>query len=63
MAKISFLGKFPWIYSIELSDDGLSVLPGAEKLLVAGTAYEGTCIFKRMASITYLLPLGRAVKV
>ncbi len=45
--KYLFWGSFHGIYSIELSDDGLSVLPGAEKLLVAGTAYEGTCIFKK----------------
>jgi arabinan endo-1,5-alpha-L-arabinosidase len=45
--KYLFWGSFHGIYSIELSDDGLSVKPGAEKRLVAGTAYEGACIFKK----------------
>ena len=40
-------GSFRGIYSIELSDDGLSVKAGAEKVQVAGTAYEGVYIYKR----------------
>ena len=42
--KYLFWGSFRGIYAIELSDDGLSVKPGAEKQRIAGTAYEGTYI-------------------
>jgi arabinan endo-1,5-alpha-L-arabinosidase len=45
--KYLFWGSFHGIYAIELTDDGLSLKPGAEKLKVAGTAYEGTYILKR----------------
>jgi arabinan endo-1,5-alpha-L-arabinosidase len=42
-----FWGSFRGIYVIELSADGLSILPGAEKKQIAGTAYEGTYILKK----------------
>ena len=45
--KYLFWGSFRGIYAIELSDDGLSLMPGAKKLRIAGTAYEGTYIYKR----------------
>jgi arabinan endo-1,5-alpha-L-arabinosidase len=45
--KFLFWGSFNGIFTIELSDDGLSVRQGAEKRQVAGTAYEGTCIYKK----------------
>jgi len=45
--KYLFWGSFRGIYCIELSDDGLSLKPGAEKKQVAGTAYEGVYIHKR----------------
>ena len=45
--KYLFWGSFRGIYYIELSDDGLSLKPGAEKEQVAGTAYEGVYIHKR----------------
>lgn len=45
--KYLFWGSFRGIYGIELSDDGLSVKAGAEKVQIAGTAYEGTYIHKR----------------
>jgi len=45
--KYLFWGSFHGIFAIELSDDGLSLKPGAEKRQVAGTAYEGVYIFKR----------------
>lgn len=45
--KYLFWGSFRGIYGIELSADGLSVKPGAVKVQVAGTAYEGTYIHKR----------------
>lgn len=42
-----FWGSFRGIYVIELTADGLAILPGAEKKKIAGTAYEGTYILKR----------------
>lgn len=42
-----FWGSFHGIYGIELSEDGLSIKPGAEKVQVAGTQMEGTYIHKR----------------
>lgn len=73
--KYLFWGSFRGIYSIELSNDGLSIKPGAEKRKIAGTAFEGTYIYKRngyyylFASIgsccegaksTYKLVVGRS---
>ncbi|MDR0559791.1 MAG: family 43 glycosylhydrolase [Prevotellaceae bacterium] len=40
-------GSFNGIYIIELGDDGLSIREGAEKMQIAGTAFEGSCIYKR----------------
>ena len=45
--KYLFWGSFRGIYAIQLSDDGLSVKPNAEKQQIAGTAYEGVYIHKR----------------
>jgi len=45
--KYLFWGSFHGIYGIELSADGLSVKPGAEKQRVAGNFMEGTYIHKR----------------
>ncbi|WP_291860631.1 family 43 glycosylhydrolase [Marinilabilia sp.] len=45
--KYLFWGSFRGIYAIELSDDGLSLKPGAEKQQIAGTAYEGTYIHRK----------------
>lgn len=73
--KYLFWGSFRGIYAIELSCDGLSIKPGAEKRKIAGTAFEGTYIYKRdgyyylFASIgsccrgvesTYKLVVGRS---
>ncbi len=44
--KYLFWGSFRGIYAIELSDDGLSVKEGAEKVKVAGTLTEATYIYK-----------------
>jgi len=44
--KFLFWGSFRGIYGIELSDDGLSLKPGAEKVQIAGTLTEGTYIYK-----------------
>lgn len=44
--KYLFWGSFRGIYGIELSDDGLSVKPGAEKVRIAGTYTEATMIHK-----------------
>lgn len=46
-SKYLFWGSFRGIYAIQLSDDGLSVKPGAEKVQVAGTLTEGTYIYKK----------------
>ncbi len=45
-SKYLFWGSFRGIYAIQLSDDGLSVKPGAEKVQIAGTLTEGTYIYK-----------------
>lgn len=45
--KYIFWGSFHGIYGIELSDDGLSLKPGAEKFRVAGNFMEATYIHKR----------------
>ncbi|NDV94492.1 arabinan endo-1,5-alpha-L-arabinosidase [Dysgonomonas sp. 521] len=45
--KYLFWGSFRGIYYIEMSDDGLSVKPDAEKKQIAGTAFEGTYIHKK----------------
>ncbi len=73
--KYLFWGSFRGIYAIELTADGLSIKPGAEKIKIAGTAFEGTYIHKRdgyyylFASIgsccegiksTYQLVVGRS---
>ena len=42
-----FWGSFRGIYVIELTADGLAILPGAEKKQIAVTAYEGTYILKK----------------
>jgi arabinan endo-1,5-alpha-L-arabinosidase len=46
-SKYLFWGSFRGIYGIQLSDDGLSIKPDAEKVQIAGTLTEGTYIFKR----------------
>lgn len=71
-------GSFRGIYMIEMSDDGLSLKPGAEKQQVAGTYFEGVYIHKRngyyymFASIgsccegvnsTYQLVVGRSANL
>lgn len=73
--KYLFWGSFRGIYAIELSADGLSIKPDAEKKRIAGTAFEGTYIYKKgddyylFASIgsccegvnsTYQLVVGRS---
>lgn len=45
--KYLFWGSFHGIYSIELTGDGLQIKPGAQKVKIAGSAYEGTAIHKR----------------
>jgi arabinan endo-1,5-alpha-L-arabinosidase len=73
--KYLFWGSFRGIYAIELSNDGLSIKKDAKKIQIAGTAFEGTYIYKRngyyylFASIgsccqgvksTYKLVVGRS---
>lgn len=42
-----FWGSFHGIYAIELTEDGLSVKEGAQKVQVASGFMEGTCVVKR----------------
>ncbi len=51
-----FWGSFHGIFGIPLSDDGTKVT--GEKFQVAGTAYEGSCIFKRGSYYYYLGSTG-----
>lgn len=44
--KYLFWGSFSGIWYIELTDDGLNLMPGAQPTLVAGTAYEGVYVHK-----------------
>ena len=45
--KYLFWGSFRGIYAIELTDDALSLKPGAMKQQIAGTYFEATNIHKR----------------
>ena len=45
--KYLFWGSFRGIYATELSEDGLSLKNDAEKKQIAGTAFEGTYIYKK----------------
>lgn len=76
--KYLFWGSFRGIYAIELTDDGLSVKPDAEKWQIAGSMFEAVYIHKKdnyyymFASIgscceglesTYQLVVGRSKSV
>nr|WP_321412571.1 family 43 glycosylhydrolase [uncultured Carboxylicivirga sp.] len=56
--KYLFWGSFRGIYAIELSDDGLSIKEGAHKQQVAGTAYEGTYIYKKENTYYFFASIG-----
>ncbi|MDR0686397.1 MAG: family 43 glycosylhydrolase [Dysgonamonadaceae bacterium] len=45
--KYIIWGSFEGIYAIELTDNGLAIKPGAEKVKVAGGGYEASNILKR----------------
>ena len=45
--KYLFFGSYHGIYALELREDGLALKPGAEKIHIGGTAFEGTYIYKR----------------
>lgn len=60
--KYLFWGSFRGIYAIELSDDGLSLKPGAEKKRVAGTAYEGVYIHERNGYYYMFASIGSCCK-
>ncbi len=45
--KYLFWGSFRGIYGVELSDDGLSIKRDERPKQIAGTAYEGTYIYKK----------------
>ncbi len=61
-SKYLFWGSFRGIYAIELSDDGLSVKTNAEKIKVAGTAYEGVCIHERSGYYYLFASIGSCCK-
>ena len=56
--KYLFWGSFRGIYAIELRNDGLSLKEGAKKLQVAGTAYEGTYIYKKDDNYYFFASIG-----
>jgi arabinan endo-1,5-alpha-L-arabinosidase len=56
--KYLFWGSFRGIYAVELSNDGLSVEPEAEKIHVGGTAFEGTCIHKQNGYYYFFASVG-----
>lgn len=56
--KYLFWGSFRGIYAIELSDDGLSLKEGAVPQQVAGTAYEGTYIYKKDGHYYFFASIG-----
>ncbi|NMA72889.1 MAG: family 43 glycosylhydrolase [Bacteroidales bacterium] len=56
--KYLFWGSFRGIYFIELSDDGLSIKEGSVPQLVAGTAYEGTYIYKKEGYYYFFASIG-----
>lgn len=45
--KYLFWGSFRGIYAVELTSDGFSVKEGSTPKQIAGTAYEGTYIYKK----------------
>jgi len=45
--KYMLWGSFHGIYAVELTKDGLAVKKGADKVKIAGTAYEGAYIYKK----------------
>ncbi|MEG1585628.1 MAG: family 43 glycosylhydrolase [Bacteroidales bacterium] len=45
--KYLFWGSFRGIYGIELTENGLAIKDGAEKVQIAGTAYEGVYIYPK----------------
>lgn len=57
--KYLFWGSFHGIYMIELSHDGLTTKIGAEKVKVAGNAFEGTYIYKKENYYYLFASIGR----
>ena len=51
-------GSFNGIYAIELSDDGLALKTGAQKVKIAGSAFEGSYIYKRNGYYYYFGSTG-----
>jgi arabinan endo-1,5-alpha-L-arabinosidase len=56
--KYLFWGSFSGIYAIELSNDGLKIKENAEKIRIAGTAYEATYILKRNGYYFFFASIG-----
>lgn len=51
-------GSFRGIYIIQLSDDGLSIAPGAQKQQICGSQAEGSYIYKRKGYYYYFGSTG-----
>lgn len=60
--KYLFWGSFRGIYAIELAKDGLSIKTGAQKRKIAGTAFEGTYIYKRKDYYYLFASIGSCCK-
>lgn len=56
--KYLIWGSFYGIYAIELSDDGLTIKDGAEKVKICGNSFEGSLIYKRGSYYYYLGSTG-----
>lgn len=56
--KYLIWGSFYGIYAIELSEDGLSLKKGAEKVKIAGSAFEGSYIYKHNGYYYYFGSTG-----
>lgn len=56
--KYLFWGSFRGIYYVELADDGLHVKQGAVRKQIAGTAFEGTYIYKKGKYYYFFASIG-----
>jgi len=56
--KYIFWGSFRGIYVIELDNDGFSIKSGAQKKQIAGTAFEGTYIYKKGSYYYFFASIG-----
>lgn len=57
--KYLFFGSFRGIYYVELENDGLSIKKDFKPVQIAGTAYEGTYIYKRGNYYYFFASIGK----